>query len=336
MTRARRELISLDETPYYHCINRCVRRAFLCGIDKPSGKNYDHRKPLIIERIKSLTNAFSIDVCAYAIMSNHYHLVLKVNRQQSQQWTSHEVVERWRMLFKSGALVDRWYNLEPLGAAEHALVKAQIEIWRTRLYDIAWFMRCLNEHVARLANAEDHCSGRFWEGRYKSVALLNEAALLTCLAYVDLNPIRAGMCNTPEASDYTSIQARIKCMQESSSRDKNSEPAQPRTLTPFATGIQPLDYELPIQLSNYLELVDWSGRAIIEGKTGNIPNHLSHILDRIGIQQENWLDGMQTIEQDFFRAIGPVDKLAAFCQAVKQRWLQGTSKSRRLFKCAPA
>ena len=209
MTRARKELVAVEDTPFYHCISRCVRRAYLCGEDYQTGQNFDHRKVWLVERIKSLAAIFTIDVCAYAVMSNHYHLVLFINQDANKNLTNEEVVERWGMLFPGS--VSRIQNL--LTAADSKAVRKmheeKVAQWRAQLADISWFMRCLNETVARMANKEDGCKGRFWEGRFKSQALLDEKALLSCMAYVDLNPIRAKMAPTPEDSDFTSIQERL-------------------------------------------------------------------------------------------------------------------------------
>jgi hypothetical protein len=124
-----------------------------------------------------------------------------------------EVVERWGQLFRLPMLIERWRN-GSAGGAENAVAQEIIALWRSRLHDLSWFMRSLNEHLARLANAEDGCTGRFWEGRFKSQALLDEVGLLTAMAYVDLNPIRAGIAPLPEDSDFTSIQARIRALKE--------------------------------------------------------------------------------------------------------------------------
>ncbi len=73
MPKPRKVQVSLETTPYYHCVSRCVRRAFLCGVDDLSGKSYEHRREWIVDRIKELVEIFAIDTCAYSVMSNHYH-----------------------------------------------------------------------------------------------------------------------------------------------------------------------------------------------------------------------------------------------------------------------
>ena len=162
MTVARKHQIHLQTTPYYHCISRCVRRAFLCGKDKYSGKCFEHRRQWIVDKIKHLSAVFAIDIYAYAVMSNHYHLVLRVDNNRSTQWSIDEVIERWCELYSGHILVKRYCEGEALSAAEWQAVSAIVELWRTRLKDISWFMRCLNESIARQANQEDNCKGRFW------------------------------------------------------------------------------------------------------------------------------------------------------------------------------
>jgi hypothetical protein len=100
MATPRKQQISLVNTPYYHCVARCVRRAFLCGKDGLSGKSYEHRRSWVEYKLHLLTQIFAIDVCAYAVMSNHYHVVLFIDEAKAQQWTMSEVIERWHRLHK--------------------------------------------------------------------------------------------------------------------------------------------------------------------------------------------------------------------------------------------
>ncbi|KGJ94791.1 hypothetical protein GAB14E_2025 [Colwellia psychrerythraea] len=205
MTTARKQLISLADTPYYHCISRCVRRAYLCGEDKASGQSYEHRRAWVENKLSSLSQVFSIDVCAYAIMNNHTHTVLFIDEATAKSWSIKKVLERWHKLFKGTLLTRQYCRGEPLADyLQETLTK-----YRSRLMDISWFMRLLNESIARQANQKDNCTGRFWEGRFKSQALLDEAALAACMAYVDLNPVRANISKTPEDSTYTSVKQRI-------------------------------------------------------------------------------------------------------------------------------
>ncbi|HFD31148.1 MAG TPA: transposase, partial [Gammaproteobacteria bacterium] len=212
MTQARATLVSLDDTPWYHCVNRCVRRAFLCGQDPVSGHNYEHRRGWIADRIQQLAGVFAIDVAAYAVMSNHFHVVVRIDRDRALNWSVDEVLTRWTQLFTGPVLITRYLSTARAGMSEAEIHKVLelAEGYRERLYDLSWYMRCLNEAIARQANAEESVKGRFWEGRFKSQALLDEAALLAAMAYVDLNPIRAGLAETPETSDHTAIQARIQ------------------------------------------------------------------------------------------------------------------------------
>ena len=146
-------------------------------------------------------------------MSNHTHIVLHVDREQALSWSNEMVLKRYHQLHGGSLLSHRYANAEQrvlLSEAELFTVEATIAVYRARLYDISWFMRSLNEYIAREANKEDNCTGRFWEGRFKSQALLDEAALLSCMAYVDLNPVRAKMAKTPETSAHTSIQLRAE------------------------------------------------------------------------------------------------------------------------------
>ena len=108
MTGARQEQISVADTPYYHCIARCVRRAFLCGEDKFSGQPFEHRRQWVLDRLTLLDQMFAIDICAYAIMSNHYHLLLYINQEQAQNWSDDEVIERWQKLFVGQMLIQRY------------------------------------------------------------------------------------------------------------------------------------------------------------------------------------------------------------------------------------
>ena len=170
MATPRRELVDLSVTPYYHCMSRCVRRAFLCGKDELTGKDFSHRRAWIRDRIKHLASIFAIDICAYAVMSNHLHVVLHADQAKAEAWTDDEVIERHVKL----------YPMSGTKLSPHLPRKERSELigkWRARLFDISWFMRGLNEHIARMANKEDKIGGRFWEGRFKSQALVDERGL---------------------------------------------------------------------------------------------------------------------------------------------------------------
>jgi len=181
---ARADLVDPLEVAAYHCIHRCVRRNFLCGNDPYNGRNYDHRKAWLEERMKFLAGLFGIDLKTIFIWP--FLFGGRSRPDVVTTWGDTEVARRWLMLCP--------HRKNELGEAEEPsdaelntirnCSERLVEI-RSRLSDISWLMRMLAEPVARSANREEQVTGHFWEGRYKCVKLCDEAALLACLAYVD-------------------------------------------------------------------------------------------------------------------------------------------------------
>ena len=235
MTQARSTQVSLQDTRYYHLISRCVRRAYLCGEDSHTKQSFEHRRQWMVDRIRFLTTVFAIDVAAYAVMSNHYHLVVYIDESEALAWSEEEVCQRWQQLYHIHPLVERLQKGQSSCQAEKDKAHHIINEWRSRLSDLSWLMRNLNEHIARKANAEDNCKGRFWEGRFKSQALLDEKAVLTCMAYVDLNPIRAKMSDSIQTAQYTSIFERIH--DKASDVEINEDSRSKLNTRPFSTTV---------------------------------------------------------------------------------------------------
>ncbi|MCS5708486.1 hypothetical protein CC99x_006145 [Candidatus Berkiella cookevillensis] len=330
MTVARSEQIDLNATPYYHVMNRCVRRSFLCGYDKLTQTDYSHRKEWIVNRLKYLSDIFAIKICAYAIMSNHYHVVLYVDEQQSQAWNEKEIINRWTSIF-------------PKDAEENKHLKQKIQLWKERLTSISWFMRCLNERIARDVNEEDDTAGRFWEGRFKSQALLDEGALLSAMVYVDLNPVRAGITDTPEESEFTSIYERIQHIskqlkvnkpksikqQKHEKADVYNNLSQPKSLVPFVHMSEHHSHAIDFKLVDYLELVDYTGRMIRDDKeAGSIPECLDPILTRLQLEPQNWISLVKNLGKSFSHAVGSEILLLNFAN---NRSVKGIRQAKKVY-----
>jgi REP element-mobilizing transposase RayT len=284
----------------------------LCGFDALTGASYEHRRNWVEQRILALGQIFSINVCAYAVMSNHYHLVLHIDVHEQAALSNHTVLQRWFQLFKGNHLVRRYLQGDVLLPAEVKVVQEIAEQWRQRLGNISWFMKVLNEFIAREANAEDGCTGKFWECRFKSQALLDDQALAACMAYVDLNPIRAGIANALEDSDHTSVQTRIQAMH--STPIGVTEAHQPSSLWPFVGNLPDLvPIGLPFNLDDYLQLLDWNGRCLRPDKRGAIPDTVPAILIQLNIAPKNWLHTTSHFEQVFQNVAGVLESIRQKC-----------------------
>ena len=308
MTQPRSQLVSLDDTAFYNITSRCVRRSFLCGVDKVNGKSYEHRRDWIEQRIRLLSSIFAIEIGAYSVMHNHLHLVIKLNPDEAKQWNMNEVLDRWCCLFKGAPIVQRYLKGDPLTQVERDAVSICAESYKQRLQSLSWFMKCLSEPIARQANKEDNCTGHFWESRFKSQALLTEEAVLSAMAYVDLNPVRACIADTPEVSDFTSIKERINPtfdLAESIKQQTALEairhfdlPLKP--LLKFEGGLNSTNQTgIIFDQADYIGLVDWTGRAIRDDKRGAITANLPPILTRLNIDIDAWLLQTQHFEQHY-------------------------------------
>lgn len=330
MTYPRSQLVSEAEPGFYHVVSRCVRRAFLCGEDTVTGQSFEHRRQWIEARILELADCFAVSVYAYAVMSNHFHVVVHVDPAASMTWSDEEIARRWLAAFP-GPLK---HNDNPEMAEHFALAilgnPRRLAEVQKRLGSLSWFMKALNEPIARRANREDNCTGKFWEGRFKCQALLEEHAVLSCMAYVDLNPARATMCDTLKDSDHTSIQRRLRERDGLSAKIKPCSSIQEKALLPVAG----LDAEALMGMteSSYIELVQWTGEQARVDKRGKLkplgkdqgqrtaPANIWEISNL-----KTWVRQVQGTESHYYRAIGSADALMAKAESLGQTWMKGVA-----------
>jgi REP element-mobilizing transposase RayT len=360
MTRARSDVVDLEVTPYYHCLARCVRRAFLCGDDAYSGRNFDHRKLWILERVKLLASLFAIDVCAYAVLANHFHLVLRVVAERIAAWSDDEVLDRVRRLCPT--------CVRGLGTMKAARRRKLVATWRERLGNLSWFMGRLDEYIARRANDEDGCKGRFWESRFGAKALMDDGALLACMAYVDLNPVRAGLATGLDDSSWTSIQQRLReaaaALAHAEAGPSNEAPpaleppaamsAEQPPAEPAGTEVTPAEHRIETppapelsrcpalapmnddarrgadrlkpSLLQYIELLEWTGRSMRADKPGSITAPPPELVAKLGLDPARWLESLEGFGA-LGGFVGHPSLLRSRASQLGRRWLRGQGRS---------
>ncbi len=299
-----------------HCYSRCVRRAYLCGEDEVTKRNYNHRRKWIADRLAILSENFGVEIISFAVMENHHHSMLRTRPDLALTWSPIEVALRWRAIFpkrykRNGIPID-----PDKEAAELATDLARIEILRKRLSSVSWFNKALNEHIARKANKEDDCTGCFWEGRFKCKKVLHDAGMVACSSYVDLNPVRAGDAQIPENGKFTSFRQRVK--------GKNIA----GTSVPLLS-IADAFYG-KITENEYIQLVDQSGRVSVEGK-GAVPDWMPPILERLGISVDGWFSIMPTVLSSFKGIVATEEQLDRYAAEMGKCWFQGKAAAAKLF-----
>ena len=305
MTIARKMLVGMHISRYYHCISRCVRKAMLCG------QGNEHRKQWIEDRIEVLADIFAIGVCGFAVMDNHLHVLTRLEPAQGRSWSAEEVIRRWirlhppKDLDQDDPVAVRRYIREFKKDSE------EVEKLRQRLMDLSWFMKSLKEPISRMANKEDGVRGTFWESRYKSIAILDQEALLATCMYIDLNPVAAGVARLPETSPHTSVRQRVAHIRrQRGGIDKLKAARRSAAMGCRALGdLEEGHWLCPFQdrrlrggeragmfeglsLGSYLLLLDATSRMVRTGKARVSPA-AREILDRLGTDLETWGDRLR-------------------------------------------
>jgi hypothetical protein len=207
---------------------------------------------------------------------------------------------------------------------------ARVARYRERLQDPGWFVKALKEPLARLANKEDDCKGRFWEARYMSIAILDEEALLATCTYIDLDPVAAGIAKSPEDAPHTSIKQRVDHVRTNGDRDTLQAAAQAKSVAAatIEADIEQSHWLCPLQdrtadgaaregmlpgfsLSSYLELVDWTARLCRTGKA-RISAEVAGIMSRLGTNAEYW-------QSHFQKLLGNTRWLGSYCAPSAER-----------------
>jgi hypothetical protein len=341
----RSDVFDPEEIALAHITQRCVRRCYLLGDDPVSGKNYDHRKQWLEQRLQRFAACFGIDLICFAILSNHFHLILRSRPDIVALWDDTEVARRW--LLVCPLRKDRQGN--PREPTETDLNRIRqnprrLAVIRRRLSDFSWWMRLLSQPLAALANKEENQQGRFWQGRFRAVRLCDEASLLACAAYVDLNLIRAALAETLEGSDFTSIQRRIESLLQEQRQPE--EPTPDRFLAPVeiderhdAIGAVPsaTPYRasdkgfVSLSMAAYLQLLDWTARQLVPEKAGATPMEAPPVFERLGLGVPEWTGMVSDFGRLFYLAAGLPGTLAKERTRVTQRRFHARRSFRELF-----
>lgn len=328
MALPRSKYVKDDQIGVYHCTSRCVRRAFLCGFDARSGRDFSHRRQWLADRLQFLASIFAVDVCSFGIMHDHHHETLRTRPDIADSWTDQEVAQRWITLFPHRRSRKKHQTSNPR-ILDILSSPNRIATLRRRLSSLSWFMRCLNEPIARAANKEDQVKGRFWESRFKCTVLLDHASIITAMAYVDLNPVRARIAPSPEDSDFTSIQLRIRAW-----CDHDSSPSTSPAPDAWLCHIGPTPHNrsiLNINPLEYFDFVDHSGRIFRPDKPGVIDPRLQPILVRLGIRPDTWPETISQFNSIFSLAAGTPSSLRRFADRIGSQWVKGSAAAKTAF-----
>jgi hypothetical protein len=300
MTVARSKIVDPSITPWYHCISQCAQ-----GLPLLKPKNQFNPQQWTQQRLEELVGIFAINVAGFSVMETHLHVLVHLDVDRSRNWSAEETITRWATLYPprdacGNPLLDIGSWIQQMILDDQFVNKC-----RERLADLGWFMKSLKEPLSHLINAAGDNSGTCWMARYKSIAVLDERALLATCIYIDLNPFAAGLGNRPEDSMFTSLFLRIDaCRMAGRLEDlkaarvsaamgvlKSQDLEAGLWLCPIedrmAQGSPRVGLAEGFSLGSYLLLLDATSRLLRPGKA-HLSAEAEEILDRLGTSGKIW------------------------------------------------
>ena len=341
MTVRRSDVFRPGDEGIYHCGSRCVRRGWLMGDDPLTGKNHNRRRRWALLRLSLMCQAFSIDLLFFAILANHFHVVLRTMPRLAKRWPDREVARRWLMVFP-GKRTEDPLGVEPADEDIGRLARNKDEIKkiRRRLSDISWWHRAFKEPLSRLANAEDGCSGAFWESRVWCRLVEGREGLFAVGLYNDLNLLRAGQCADPWATPYCSIGMRV--LAEKIVKEGGADPAPwlaqftlsecQTGLMGSSTGLRASDLGcLDMTLDAYLKILRWAADESAKPRSGGMPQDLGRLARSQGLNPEKLSELIAMMPKIFPRMIGRAGQLRARAKEDDRHWFQGVGRADEFF-----
>ncbi len=344
MVLRRKDVFNRKQIGVYHVTTRCVRQAFLLGTSFQSGQEYHHRKQWIEEWFQSLTEVMAIELCAYAIMDNHTHSILRNRPDWLETMDDYEVATRLARLFPGYQCLNGLpAEADPERVQEILDDPAKLARRKEQLADISIFMGRWEEAVARRANKEEDRKGRFWEGRFYCQKLLDPASILAATIYVELNPLRANVVELPEYSQFTSLTNRLRLTQlmsntdlgflDSISEEKKGPEKNLSTDSPSrdVSNVRMCREFLPLSTRRYLSVLDYVSRRTKDGSLHAVPDGVQQLLGRLGVVPDRWRETAIEFEKSYRLFAGSPEQLSKVAAEKNKRCLHGMATANNVY-----
>jgi hypothetical protein len=318
----REDLVSETQPGVYLCSMHTLpgQGKRVGGTDK-SGVSFDHRRKWIVEQLELQAAQMAVEVLAFSVLPKSISLLLRTRPDLVKDWSDADVARRYLTALHAKVPFGEKRLPPPTGEIERMLAnRVELRRGRSRLSNLTWFVGQLTEATARNCNREDNTRGRFWEGRYQCLPLLDEPATAAAIGHVDLEPVFAGEATSLASCKFSSARLR------NSSGKGLLAPA-----TGAASKQKSLPNLLPVSDAELHKVLDWSTRQTKRLNGNALTAELVAIFETLKIRPAAWLVLIREFRDLFHRAAGTEESLDKIRKKRGLQHLHGLAASRELF-----